>query len=1087
MKIYNVIICIALLVLLIGNVSAAEWDNVKSYDPNTRTITVTNLLGLGSDIATLQLITPLHNRVAPGYNKVAEIKINFLTDYTDSYQEMKFYNSEMQQISRTFDFKFKDVRYEKVDDFELQCKPKTLGNGTIIDECKSVNVGSHMEYKTYWVPFDKLKNKEQILAGEYTIGIFTNVIKTDKNIEWVPKFFGVTIDEWASWTAALDVDLKAYYKLDGTTGDVKDELDQHNGTNNGATRGATGIIATAFDFESGDGTDRVLIPASSDFNMGNFTMSLWFKPESNAQGYILRADSGSEVLYLAYLSTNKINYYLDATNFDSSSTFSAGNWYNVVITRQDNGTMTMYVNNNSEGTATNTGTLGSVRISLGNDWGGAGPVDGIIDEVAIWGRVLNRTEIDDLYNNGNGITYATTNAAPWVNAISPANNSLYTTSPKDINFTCYGADDVNFTQMEFYLNGTLTNTNSSGLNNTNYTFEVTGLNSGDYNWSCTGYDNDTLSTSTGTLFFIIDTAPPDITVNTPASSYDSLVDGQDITLNISIEDSSNLDTIYYNYNGTQIDVTHGGSTSWEINDTITYIGGNNNITIFANDTLGNSNTYVFNWTVKVIDYGGYYNNETTEGALEYFNNTIRLGSGLSLSDFDLVYNGSLEGGSSATSGSDIILSKSSLLVPDVTTTTNITFYWSLTLSDASIINLTSYNQTVYNLTLDDCSTNTVELYNFTMVDEEEQTPLSNTTLEVAVNIYDGSRSSVILNLSDSYSANPTRICINRNVTEGSLYLLDAVLKYSSTDPDHATEYYNIVNSSLTSETTTNKITLYDLNLTDSTEFQLTFTGDDYLPVEGALIYVDRQYISENQFKTVELPKTDSNGQTILHLVRNDVIYNIRVIKDGSVLGTFNNIVAFCEDYTIGDCKINLNSADTNPDIFNYDSELGLIFTTPTYNETTQEVTFSFTTDDGTSKYVSMNVTRDNVIGNRSVCNSSITSSSSTLTCSLSSVDDSVLRVNIYVDGDLILTTTFELSGTNYGEAGYLVYFVMALGFILMFSRSKSGVLFGIIISFIAGVGLGILNSSLIGLGAAGLWLILIVIIGLYKLNKDRPQ
>ena len=78
-----------------------------------------------------------------------------------------------------------------------------------------------------------------------------------------------------------------------------------------------------------------------------------------------------------------------------------------------------------------------------------------------------------------------------------------------------------------------------------------------------------------------------------------------------------------------------------------------------------------------------------------------------------------------------------------------------------------------------------------------------------------------------------------------------------------------------STTAAQNITLFDLNLSDSTEFQLTFTGDDYLPLEDALIFIDRQYIAENTFKTVELPLTDSNGQTILHLVRNEVIYNIR--------------------------------------------------------------------------------------------------------------------------------------------------------------------------------------------------------------------
>ena len=33
-----------------------------------------------------------------------------------------------------------------------------------------------------------------------------------------------------------------------------------------------------------------------------------------------------------------------------------------------------------------------------------------------------------------------------------ANNTEYNTAPIVVNFTCYGSDDINFTEMEFYLN-----------------------------------------------------------------------------------------------------------------------------------------------------------------------------------------------------------------------------------------------------------------------------------------------------------------------------------------------------------------------------------------------------------------------------------------------------------------------------------------------------------------------------------------------------------------------------------------------------------------------------------------------------------
>ena len=75
-----------------------------------------------------------------------------------------------------------------------------------------------------------------------------------------------------------------------------------------------------------------------------------------------------------------------------------------------------------------------------------------------------------------------------------------------------------------------------------------------------------------------------------------------------------------------------------------------------------------------------------------------------------------------------------------------------------------------------------------------------------------------------------------------MYSVDAIIRYVA--EGYSNEYYNIVNYSIDNETEVQNITLYDLNSTDATQFQLTFTGDDYLPVENALVFVGRQYISE---------------------------------------------------------------------------------------------------------------------------------------------------------------------------------------------------------------------------------------------------
>lgn len=207
-----------------------------------------------------------------------------------------------------------------------------------------------------------------------------------------------------------------------------------------------------------------------------------------------------------------------------------------------------------------------------------------------------------------------------------------------------------------------------------------------------------------------------------------------------------------------------------------------------------------------------------------------------------------------------------------------------------------------------------------------------------------------------------------------------------------------------------------------------------MPVENALVFVDRQYIPENVFKTVELPKTDANGQTVLHLVRNDVIYNLRIIKENIVLGTFDNIVAFCQDFTIGDCTIDLNAFDSTEEIFSYDNFTEIQFTTPSYNETSGIVTFNFATNDGSVKNVTMFVERNDIFGNRTICTNELFSASGSLSCAAGTgLDETTLVINIFVDNSKIISSPLNISGNGLGEIGYLAFFMILLSFVIMFS------------------------------------------------------
>lgn len=578
--------------------------------------------------------------------------------------------------------------------------------------------------------------------------------------------------------------------------------------------------------------------------------------------------------------------------------------------------------------------------------------------------------------------------------------------------------------------------------------------------------------------------PPTITLTSPASNILYLRSNSTLRVNWTAVDPDNVSTCWYNYNSVNTTV-NCSDTSSIFNYSFPY----NNLTFYANDSFGGVGNLTTFWNVSVFEHNQVYSSSVVMGSLQNFYANVTLKDGISITSTTLVHNNTpITGENFIISENNNTMRKLNYVIPSLTASDNVSFHWVVNLSDGNTTNLTFFNQEVNILTLDNCTSNTNTILNFTLLDEETQNKLTvNTTMELAVNVLSFDRAFNVVNLSQSYNdTNPALVCLNIPINGTNQFSLDTIVRYIG--QDRANEYYNIVNLTVDNDTTIQNINLYDLLTADSTEFQLTFKGTDFVVVEDALVYVKRQYIADNDFKIVELPKTDSNGQTILHLVRNDIVYTIQVTKGGAILGTFENIVPFCDDVSIGNCKIELNAFDTNIQTFDYDTALGITFTNPSYNNDTRVVSFNYLSADSSTKTVNLDVTRNDIFGNTSVCNDSITSTGGTLTCTIPSyIEDSTLLVAVSVDDNLILKDSVRLVSNGFGAGGYLLAFIFILAFALMFIDSKSAMLLGVGIGFISSIMLGLLNGKLIGLGASGLWLAIIIIIMLWKLNKERTN
>lgn len=231
---------------------------------------------------------------------------------------------------------------------------------------------------------------------------------------------------------ALADNLVSYWKLDESSGNAADSVGSNTLTNNNSTAYATGKINNGIDFESSSSNYLSITDAAqSGLDLGaNFTISLWYKPESyaanhyiigkyvatgNQRSYLLSREAGNTLFYISATGTSTI------TSLVCTPTFTNGVWYYIVVTFNA-GTLTMYVDGTSVGSSSGHSTPynGTAEFTIGRANGGD-YTDGIIDEVGIWSRTLTSDEVTELYNSGNGYQY------PFVqNLIMTATTAAFT-------------------------------------------------------------------------------------------------------------------------------------------------------------------------------------------------------------------------------------------------------------------------------------------------------------------------------------------------------------------------------------------------------------------------------------------------------------------------------------------------------------------------------------------------------------------------------------------------------------------------------------------------------------------------------------
>ena len=479
-----------------------------------------------------------------------------------------------------------------------------------------------------------------------------------------------------------------------------------------------------------------------------------------------------------------------------------------------------------------------------------------------------------------------------------------------------------------------------------------------------------------------------------------------------------------------------------------------------------------------------YVNDTISGTLENFSITLNLLPGYELLDASFIYNGTDTSPTIYSTGVNRYLLVSSYPIPISLIDINVSFNWDLTFTGGIMLSTDNKTQLIRAALLDNCSVYTNYLFNLSLLDENTQIPISG-DIEVIYTLLNKPIYATINKFSFKVTnKNNTKVCSSINLSFEDL-AYSAEIRYLGTN--YASELYNIQRADIGSSI--QNILLYDLNESKSTQFKVTYQDDTFNFVEGAVVQLQRRYISEDAYKTVEAPLTSSDGFVVLHIDLDSIKYRAVVVKNGVVLDTFENIVFKCQSELTGECEQKLLGNINPQNNIDYDTTRDFTYSvTPGDNN----ITVSYTIPSSTPSSVNIVLVHKDQFANETICNKTVLSSGGSIECTYTdSLGISYLELTMKKDGLPIAKNTYvieEDGGLDFLDNNYIFVVVLMLSLVGMALTSPEWIVINAILTLLFSGMVWLVNgiSFVTGLGIL-MWLIFAAGIIILKLSKQEDK
>ncbi len=507
-------------------------------------------------------------------------------------------------------------------------------SGVAANETIGVGEGTHYWNITCWDSTGKS-------ATTATYGFFVDSVYP--NISFAPStdsgnllrdniFVNVSAADDNNISTFIDFDdsLRLWLRMDDFNGShVMDYMGRYHGYINGSpTQIDTGYIGKAFEFEGGNTNDYIDVDYRAVDGLEDFSVSFWLRkddndyeaPISSANNEVLQANE-----FLIYTSQNALQVHLGGVSDSWPVDFGDGKWHHVIFTR--NGTTgIVYTDGLSKGNNVVNGTpldvkpggfiLGQEQDSVGGTFVVSQALNGSIDDLMIFDRVLSKEEVRGLYANqssrqlihnftsladgshtfkayaqdiAGNVNYTeertimTDVTPPSIILNHPENNSNLNTSLIVFNWT---AVDVFGITCNLTIDGIVNKDNLNVISGVAYNETIAGLSEGVHYWNVTCWDSTGNSATTATYKFLVDSVYPNISFAPSTDSGTLLRDN--IFVNVSAADENNISTFidfddslvgWWRFSESSL---NNGSTLYDYSDY-----GNDGI-IRANDDNGNA-------------------------------------------------------------------------------------------------------------------------------------------------------------------------------------------------------------------------------------------------------------------------------------------------------------------------------------------------------------------------------------------------------------------------------------------------------------------------------------------------------------------